>query len=263
MNRVDQRMAALDVRGPQRAVRAVVFARAAHVVLEAAEPRQHVGERPARVAKRGPRVVVLALTADGDQSVDRRRAAERAAARPVHLASVHPRIGLRVKPPVEDRVEHRLRVADGDVDPRIAVARTGLEQQHRMPAPGREPVGEHASRGAGADDDVVVGGPCFHIIDFIVKYSQTVPAEAARDVFDRRVRKLLHSRVSTEGFPSGQREQTVNLPALPSKVRILPPPPFRYQGSGIKDQRRQRYRWRRMSVVLIPDPRFLIPDPRV
>ncbi len=29
-----------------------------------------------------------------------------------------------------------------------------------------------------------------------------------------------------EGFPSGQREQTVNLPAPPSMVRIRPPPPF-------------------------------------
>ena len=29
-----------------------------------------------------------------------------------------------------------------------------------------------------------------------------------------------------EGFPSGQRDQTVNLTALPSKVRILLPPPF-------------------------------------
>ncbi len=28
------------------------------------------------------------------------------------------------------------------------------------------------------------------------------------------------------GFPSGQREQTVNLPALPSMVRIRPPPPY-------------------------------------
>ena len=27
------------------------------------------------------------------------------------------------------------------------------------------------------------------------------------------------------GFPSGQRGQTVNLLAMPSKVRILPPPP--------------------------------------
>ena len=35
-------------------------------------------------------------------------------------------------------------------------------------------------------------------------------------------------RCIPEGFPSGQREQTVNLPALPSKVRILPPPPVKY-----------------------------------
>src|SRR5438309_7545141 len=50
--------------------------------------------------------------------------------------------------------------------------------------------------------------------------------------FDREVPKLLKSHVSTEGFPSGQREQTVNLPALPSKVRILPPPPFGCRGTG-------------------------------
>ena len=31
--------------------------------------------------------------------------------------------------------------------------------------------------------------------------------------------------VVLEGFPSGQRDQTVNLPAKPSEVRILPPPP--------------------------------------
>jgi hypothetical protein len=30
-----------------------------------------------------------------------------------------------------------------------------------------------------------------------------------------------------EGFPSGQRDQTVNLTAQPSEVRILPPPPDR------------------------------------
>ncbi len=31
--------------------------------------------------------------------------------------------------------------------------------------------------------------------------------------------------ISVGGFPSGQREQTVNLSAKPSEVRILPPPP--------------------------------------
>ena len=29
-----------------------------------------------------------------------------------------------------------------------------------------------------------------------------------------------------EGFPSGQREQTVNLPAKPTEVQTLPPPPI-------------------------------------
>src|SRR6516225_122085 len=44
--------------------------------------------------------------------------------------------------------------------------------------------------------------------------------------FDSKPAGLLYLSVPPEGFPSGQREQTVNLPALPSKVRILPPPPF-------------------------------------
>ena len=36
-----------------------------------------------------------------------------------------------------------------------------------------------------------------------------------------------------EGYPSGQREQTVNLPAKPTEVRILPPPPILLSGSGL------------------------------
>ena len=36
-----------------------------------------------------------------------------------------------------------------------------------------------------------------------------------------------------ERFPSGQREQTVNLPAKPSEVRILPSPP--YEGIHVGD----------------------------
>ena len=36
---------------------------------------------------------------------------------------------------------------------------------------------------------------------------------------------IFNQQHPVEGFPSGQRDQTVNLTALPSKVRILPPPP--------------------------------------
>ena len=37
-----------------------------------------------------------------------------------------------------------------------------------------------------------------------------------------------------ERCPSGQREQTVNLPALPTKVRILPSPPLLERNLGLR-----------------------------
>ncbi len=37
------------------------------------------------------------------------------------------------------------------------------------------------------------------------------------------------------GFPSGQREQTVNLSAKPSEVQILPPPPTLESESYVGD----------------------------
>ena len=40
--------------------------------------------------------------------------------------------------------------------------------------------------------------------------------------------------LSAEGYPSGQRGQTVNLLAMPSKVRILPPPPLEWRGQARK-----------------------------
>ncbi len=39
------------------------------------------------------------------------------------------------------------------------------------------------------------------------------------------------------GFPSGQREQTVNLPSQTSKVRILPPPPSKIRIFSFPNQK--------------------------
>ena len=47
--------------------------------------------------------------------------------------------------------------------------------------------------------------------------------EQMQIVFDNG-KRCLECSFRLEGFPSGQRDQTVNLTALPSKVRILPPP---------------------------------------
>ena len=63
------------------------FACAADVVLELAEIGKHVPKRPPGIAAGRPVIVVLALPADVDQAVDRRRSAQRPAARPVDLAA--------------------------------------------------------------------------------------------------------------------------------------------------------------------------------
>jgi hypothetical protein len=42
---------------------------------------------------------------------------------------------------------------------------------------------------------------------------------------NKSLKRSVFQAFSMEGFPSGQREQTVNLSAQPSEVRILPPPP--------------------------------------
>ena len=47
-------------------------------------------------------------------------------------------------------------------------------------------------------------------------------------LFDSNGGNRDNARFRSEGFPSGQRDQTVNLTALPSKVRILLPPPVSF-----------------------------------
>ena len=156
--RVDQRMTLFNIGSPQGAVVAVKFVRAAHVVLELAKVRQHVSIAPTGISKRGPLVVVLALAANVDEAVDRRRAPERATARPVDLAPVHLRFGLGIEAPIHDRMEHRLRVADRNMDPWVAIARAGFQQQHRMAGTCRQSIGKNAARRSATDDHVVIGG---------------------------------------------------------------------------------------------------------
>ena len=60
----------------------------------------------------------------------------------------------------------------------------------------------------------------------------TQDREDTKEVFENVTKRSVHTHgrvhcwigLVSEGFPSGQREQTVNLSPLASKVRILPPP---------------------------------------
>ena len=55
----------------------------------------------------------------------------------------------------------------------------------------------------------------------------TVAQQAEQLICNQRVGGSIPFGGSRERFPSGQREQTVNLPAQPSEVRILPSPPYK------------------------------------
>ncbi len=56
--------------------------------------------------------------------------------------------------------------------------------------------------------------------------ARRVRSEATNNPSPTTIFKLyLQFELPLVGFPSGQREQTVNLPSSTSKVRILPPPP--------------------------------------
>ncbi len=56
--------------------------------------------------------------------------------------------------------------------------------------------------------------------------ARRVRSEATNNPSPTTISKLyLQFELPLVGFPSGQREQTVNLPSSTSKVRILPPPP--------------------------------------
>ena len=72
----------------QRAAGAVEVVAAALVVLGLLEVRQHVVVAPALVAELAPVVVVPGVAAHIEHGVDRRRAAQRLAARPVHAPVV-------------------------------------------------------------------------------------------------------------------------------------------------------------------------------
>ena len=63
------------------------------------------------------------------------------------------------------------------------------------------------------------------------------------------VENVLAPRTSSlvlAGFPSGQRDQTVNLTAMPSKVRILLPPPSKNM-FAVLSKRRNVLEW--MEIV--------------
>ena len=127
-------------------------------VLGLAEVGQDRLVRPAAVAELGPDVVVERLAPHVEHAVDGARSAERAPPRYRDPPPVDAVLGLGLEAPVVAAVVHQLREADRDRYPRARVPAARLQQQHALRPVLGQPAGEHASRRAGTDDDVVVFG---------------------------------------------------------------------------------------------------------
>src|SRR5262249_7257764 len=143
--------------GGERAVAAAIGAGAALPGFLLAEIGKRVRVGPGRQAARRPAVVVAAVAARIGHGVDRGRPADHLAARAFDAAVRHVRLGFGEIHPVVHAVEQDAAPAERDVDPGVPVPATGLEHEHLGVAVLREAVGKDAARGAGADDDVVVG----------------------------------------------------------------------------------------------------------
>src|SRR4029077_12366003 len=89
---------------PQLAADAVHFALAEKVVLVFLEERQYVIPAPAGEPELAPMIVVRGLTPHIDHRIDRRRTADRLAARIAQASAVEPLFGFGLETPIRARI---------------------------------------------------------------------------------------------------------------------------------------------------------------
>jgi len=159
LRRPDDRVAGLEPLGHWRSgeisLRAVNFRLFTGPPLGALEERQDVVPPPAAIAELRPVSVILRLAADVDETVDRRRAADHAAARISNGAAVGAGIGLGLEAPGELLLVKQFHVADRNMDQRVPIAPAGLDQDHTNGRVFGKTVGQHASGRPRADDHVI------------------------------------------------------------------------------------------------------------
>jgi hypothetical protein len=139
----------------QRATGAMKIVRAALLVFGFPEKRQDVVVTPAMVAMLTPAIVILMLTTDIEQTVDRTRSAQDLAARLKHASPVQSRLRLGLVHPVDGFFLEQPAISERHMDSEVGILGASLEQQHRILSVRAQAIGQHASRRAGADDDVV------------------------------------------------------------------------------------------------------------
>ncbi len=158
--RPEQRVADGTALQHERPVAAAPLVRAGQAGLHLLEVRQAVRVVPVLHPRVGrPALVVERVAALEDHAVDAARAAEHLAARVIDAPAVHVRLRLGAVAPVVEAIADRERQRRGhvDVDVPAVVRPSRLQHEHAGARVLAQAVGQHASRGAAADDHVVVG----------------------------------------------------------------------------------------------------------
>jgi hypothetical protein len=126
------------------------------IALRTLEERQHLVEGPALRAHLRPLIIVAVVAARVHHAVDGGGAAEDLAAGGGDASSRRMRLRLGAVSPVEQHPTSQDAERDGHPQQNAAVGSPRLEQEHPDLRARTKPVGDHASRGSSADDDIVV-----------------------------------------------------------------------------------------------------------
>ena len=154
---VIERVAFKAVRRRERpAVAAIGVGRPAKA-LGAAEVGQHVPISPALRALLFPALEVERMSAHIDEAVDRGGAAQDLAARTQDAPAVEMGLGLAHVAPIVGLRVHRDRERRRHLDEGRPVGSAIFEHENGRSAVFGEPIGEHTTRGARADDHVIEG----------------------------------------------------------------------------------------------------------
>jgi hypothetical protein len=122
------------------------------VILQSLEIRQKIGIAPAGLP---PFIVFARMAAEIHHAVDRRTAAEYAAARHRQHPVIYVALRHRLVAPGQARIADGLRHHRRHVDRRVVIRRARFDQCDSDARFGGQPVGEHAAGGTGARDHVV------------------------------------------------------------------------------------------------------------
>ena len=97
------------------------------LVLGPAKVRKHIVKAPAGIAELPPMIVIRRLAAQIKQAVDRTRPTQDLATRLNDLTVVELGLRLRLVEPVDPAVGKQLAVAEGDMDPEVAIVSAGFQ----------------------------------------------------------------------------------------------------------------------------------------